>query len=284
MNPFTHFKLGHYLQEEVPADGGQGDGAADPAPAPAAPAGSLLSAGAAPDFIPEKYRVTKEDGSLDLEQSSRKLAESYSHLEKRLGSGDAPPKTAEEYAPKIEVEGFDWEEFKADEGTQSFLKGAHAKGLTNDQVSYVLGEYLKAAPGLAEGAQVLNQQEAAAALREHWGSDQDMSKNVQASYRAVQAFANEGEGLGSFSKLMAKYGNDPDFVAFSANIGKELREDSPVNAGNPASDADFAVKASELRKELEALAPHDPKRQAVQSNLNALYESRYPKGGSRLKA
>ncbi|MCZ7253157.1 hypothetical protein NK293_23265, partial [Salmonella enterica] len=93
-------------------------------------------------------RTNKEDGSLDLEQSSRKMAEAYKHLETRMGSGDVPPKTAEEYAVKLEgVEGFDWDEFKADPDTQSFLKGAHAKGLTNDQVQYVIGEYMKAAPG-----------------------------------------------------------------------------------------------------------------------------------------
>src|SRR3990167_2282129 len=140
MNWFIHRMLGHYLQDVEGGDGGNPAGGGDPAPA----AGSLL-AGAAPEqqeFIPEKYQVKKADGTLDLEQSSRKLAESYSHLEKRLGSGDAPPKTADEYAPEVGGGGFNWEEFKADEGTQSFLKGAHAKGLTNDQVAFVIGEYL----------------------------------------------------------------------------------------------------------------------------------------------
>lgn len=283
---FNRFMLPmFYLMAEAGAEGGEGGGGADPAAA-----GSLLSTGGEPpaaatgtDYIPEKYRVSKEDGTLDLEQSSRKLAESYSHLEKRFGSGDAPPKTAEEYAPKIEVEGFDWDEFKSDDNAKSFLKGAHAKGMTNAQVEFAVGEYLKMAPGLIEGAAQLTAQDATEALRGHWKTDQDMSAGVKASYRAVQAFANEGEGVGSLDKLMSKYGNDPDFVAFAANIGKELREDVPVAGNGQASGGDFDVKTSELRSELQALPAHDPKRKVVQGQLDALYASRYPSGSSRLK-
>ncbi|BCD83601.1 hypothetical protein PSm6_00080 [Pseudomonas solani] len=142
MNYFIHRMLGHHLMDAA-TEGGDAGGQQEQA---TEQQGSVLGQGAPQDFIPEKYRVTKDDGSLDLEQSSRKLAESYKHLETRMGSGDAPPKSFDEYAPKIEAEGFNWDEFKADEGSQSFLKGAHAKGLTNAQVEFVLGEYLKAAP------------------------------------------------------------------------------------------------------------------------------------------
>ncbi len=44
---------------------------------------SLLGKSAEPDnWVPEKFRVTGEDGSFDLEASSKKLAESYKNLEK----------------------------------------------------------------------------------------------------------------------------------------------------------------------------------------------------------
>ncbi|MNJ17901.1 hypothetical protein D3C77_121920 [compost metagenome] len=273
------------LMNEAGGDGGQGGGGQPPAPAapPAAPAPatSVLGTGAALDFIPEKYRTNKEDGSLDLEASSRKVADAYRSLETRLGSGDAPPKTHEEYAPKIEAEGFDWEEFKKDEGTQSFLKGAHAKGLNNAQVEYVIGEYLKAAPGLIGGAAQLNQQDCTTALKSVWPDDQAMASNVQASYRAAEAFASEDGKPGSFSNLMAKYGNDPDFIAFTANIGKELSEDTLITNG-VVNEQDFAVKTDELRKQLEALPPHDPKRQGIQQQLSALYEARYNRPASRI--
>lgn len=116
-------------------DGGNNPGAGEPS------GNSLLSTGAgepgANDWLPEKFRVMGEDGKLSIESSARKLAENYTHLEKRMGSGDAPPKTADEYAPKVEVEGFNWEEFKADPRMQGFMKTAHAKGITNDQMSFI---------------------------------------------------------------------------------------------------------------------------------------------------
>ena len=273
MNWFIHGRLGHFYMAEA-GEGGDPSTPAAPAAEPAP--GSVLSTGnTGTDFIPEKYRTNKEDGSLDLEASSRKVAEAYKHLETRMGSGDAPPKTHEEYAPKIEVEGFNWDEFKADESTQSFLKGAHAKGLNNDQVEYVIGEYLKAAPGLIGGAAVLTQQDCTAALKAVWGDDQSIRTNVSASYRAAEAFASQGDAPGNFNALMAKYGNDPDFIAFTANIGKELKEDRAINGGAQVSEADFAVKTAELRQQLQDLPAHDPKRKGIQAQLDGMYDQKY---------
>ena len=277
MNMFTHGRLNHFMAEAP--EGGDPSTAAPAAPTPT---GSVLDSGAQPDYFPEKYQVKKEDGSLDLEQSSRKLAESYKHLETRLGSGDIPPKTADEYAVKLEgVEGFNWDEFKADEGTQSFLNGAHAKGLTNAQVEYVIGEYMKAAPGLVEGGVQLSQQDCAATLKAAWGDEQAMTQNVRASYRAAETFASEPGKPGNFAALQAKYGNDPDFIAFTANIGRELKEDNAINGGAQVNEADFNIKAAELRAQLQALPAHDPKRPGVQAQLDAMYEQKYSKPKSR---
>ena len=285
MNMFIHGRLGHvFMAETTEGEPGATTPAAPAAPAPAqAPTGSVLDSGAnTTDFIPEKYRVNKEDGSLDLDQSSRKLAESYKHLETRLGTGDVPPKTADEYAVKLEgVEGFNWDEFKADESTQSFLKGAHAKGLTNAQVEYVIGEYMKAAPGLVEGGVQLSTQDCTAALKAVWGDEQAMTQNVRASYRAAEAFASEPGKPGNFAALQAKYGNDPDFIAFTANIGKELKEDSAINGGVQVNEADFNVKAAELRAQLEALPAHDPKRAGIKAQLDGMYDQKYNKPKTR---
>lgn len=282
MNWFIHNRLGHYLCQEA-GEGGDPSGGATP-PAATPPATTVLNAGATNDWIPEKYRTNKEDGSLDLEASSRKVAEAYKHLETRMGSGDAPPKSAEEYAVKLEgVEGFNWDEFKADEASQSFLKGAHAKGMTNAQVEYVIGEYMKAAPGLISGGAQLSQEDCTTALKGVWTDDQAMQSGVRQSYRAAEAFASPEGQPGNFQALMSKYGNDPDFIAFTANIGKELAEDTLITNG-VVNEGDFEVKTSDLRKQLEELAPHDPKRPQVQQKLNDLYEAKYNKQPSRLGA
>lgn len=281
MNMFTHGRMGHFFMAEV-VEGGEG---AAPVAAPVAPpAGSVLDSGnTTTDYIPEKLRVLKEDGSLDQEASSRKVAEAYKHLETRFGSGDVPPKTPEEYAVKLEgVDGFNWDEFKADPDTQSFLKGAHAKGLNNDQVQYVIGEYLKAAPGLVDGGAQLTRQDCTAALQAVWADEQAMTQNVRASFRAAEAFASEPGKPGNFATLQAKYGNDPDFIAFTANIGKELKEDSAINNGAQVSEADFAVKVSELRTQLETLPQHDPKRAGIKAQLDSMYDQKFNKPKSRL--
>lgn len=278
MNMFTHGRLGHFMAEA----GEGGDPSTPAAPATPAPTGSVLDGGAQPDYFPEKYQVKKEDGTLDLEQSSRKLAESYKHLETRMGSGDIPPKTADEYAVKLEgVEGFNWDEFKSDENTQSFLKGAHAKGLTNAQVEYVIGEYMKAAPALIGGSEALDLQGCNEALKTVWADDKAMTQNVRASYLASSTFANES-GLGSYENLNKKFGRDPDFIAFTANIGNELKEDSAINGGGQVNEADFAIKTAELRSQLQALPAHDPKRPGVQAQLDEMYSRKYGKPQSRL--
>lgn len=279
MNWFIHNRLGHFLHQEA-GEGGDPSGGATPPPA-ATPPGTVLANAAPNDWIPEKYRTNKEDGSLDLEASSRKVAEAYKHLETRMGSGDAPPKSADEYAVKLEgVEGFNWDEFKADEASQSFLKGAHAKGMTNAQVEYVIGEYMKAAPGLVQGGALLTQEDCTAALKSVWTDDQAMQTNLKSSYRAAEAFASEEGKPGNFQALMAKYGNDPDFIAFTANIGKELQEDTLITNGI-ANEQDFAVKTADLRQQLQTLAPHDPKRAQIQQQLNDLYAAKYNKPSSR---
>lgn len=280
MKWFIHNRLGHFLHQEA-GEGGDPSGGATP-PAATPPANSVLNGGATTDWIPEKYRTNKEDGSLDLEASSRKVAEAYKHLETRMGSGDAPPKDAGEYSVKLEgVEGFNWDEFKADESTQSFLKGAHAKGMTNAQVEYVIGEYMKAAPGLIGGGALLSQEDCTTALKGVWADDQAMQSGVRQSYRAAEAFASPEGQPGNFQALMSKYGNDPDFIAFTANIGKELAEDTLITNG-VVNEGDFEVKTSELRKQLEELAPHDPKRAQVQQKLADLYAAKYNKPASRI--
>jgi hypothetical protein len=280
-NSFSRF-MTVLLMAEATTEGTPGSTTTtEPVTTTTAPTTSVLSsANAGTDYIPAEYRTNKEDGSLDLEASSRKIAEAYTTLKTR--SGEAPPATAEDYAPKIEAEGFDWEEFKSDEGTQSFLKGAHAKGLTNDQVSFVIGEYLRVAPELIGGAAVLTQQDCTTALKAIWTDDQAMSTNVRASYRAAEAFASEKGKPGNFDALMAKYGNDPDFIAFTANIGKELKEDNPINSGNSINDQDFAVKSGDLRAQLQALPAHDPKRKGIQQQLDDMYNAKYGKAQSRL--
>ncbi|WP_142478407.1 hypothetical protein [Klebsiella oxytoca] len=251
-------------------DGGNGGGAENPGAGN--PAGnSLLSTGAgepgANDWIPEKYRVMGEGGILDIEGSARKLADAYSHLEKRMGSGDTPPKTAEEYAPKVEVEGFKWDEFKADPRMQSFMKSAHAKGITNDQMGFILGEYAQLAPELVNGAAALDSEAATTQLREVWKTDAEFNKNIGLAFRAFNSLTDEGD-RGRIDEI----GNNPMVIRMLAKIGAEMQEDAPAGAdSNPAEQQTIR----DLMKSEAYMNPKHTDHERVSATVKAYYHKRY---------
>lgn len=273
------------------AGAGQGaDGAAAGQAGAGDGAGSLLQqgAGGAPDYIPEKFRVAKEDGTLDLDASARKLAGSYAELEKTRPTGQVP-KTPDEYkveAPKGEdgkpVEGIAFDEFVADPMFKDFAAAAHAKGLTNDQLQFVTEHYLtKIAPGMIESMAVANANDAREALGKLWGNDQVLTQNLTLANRAVRGFAAEGDVPGGLDRLMARYGNDPDFLAFAASVGKEMQEDSAVT-GTGASGDDWDSKVSALRQNPAYEDANHPEHAKVVQQVQALYETRYGKKNQRL--
>ncbi|EKF2251072.1 hypothetical protein OYP14_000980 [Salmonella enterica] len=199
-------------------DGSNNPGAGEPS------GNSLLSTGAQPganDWLPEKYRVSGEDGALNVEQSARKLAEAHVALEKRMGGVGTAPKTADEYSPAVEVDGFKWDEFKAAPETQSFLKAAHAKGITNDQMGFILGEYVKNAQQIATGSAELDAEAATTNLREVWKTDAEFNQNIGLAYRAFNALAEKGDDINVI-------GNNPMVIRMLAKVGAEMQEDGPV--------------------------------------------------------
>lgn len=273
---FKHFFMNTETGAEAPAgnaggdDAGNGDGTQNPGGG--TPAGtSLLSTGAgeqgADDWLPEKYRVMGDDGKLNVEGSARKLADAYSHLEKRMGSGDTPPKTADEYAPKVEVEGFKWDEFKADPRMQSFMKSAHAKGITNDQMGFILGEYAQLAPELVNGAAALDSEAAATQLRETWKTDAEFNKNIGLAFRAFNSLADDSD-----KRRMDEIGNNPMVIRMLAKIGAEMQEDAPAGG-----DVNLEEQQS-IRDLMKSPAYMDPKHadhENVSARVRAYYQKRY---------
>ncbi|MDH2438121.1 hypothetical protein QCF24_06735 [Klebsiella pneumoniae] len=251
-------------------DGGNGGGAENPGAGN--PAGtSLLSTGSgepgADDWIPEKYRVVGEDGKLNVEGSARKLADAYTHLEKRMGSGDTPPKTADEYAPKVDVEGFKWDEFKADPRMQSFMKSAHSKGITNDQMGFILGEYAQLAPELVNGAAALDSEAAATQLRETWKTDAEFNKNIGLAFRAFNSLADDSD-----KGRMDEIGNNPMVIRMLAKIGAEMQEDSPAGAdSNPGEQQTIR----DLMKSPAYMDSKHADHERVSAQVKAYYQKRY---------
>ncbi|EHF7844765.1 hypothetical protein J3Y18_004624 [Salmonella enterica] len=246
-------------------DGGNNPGAGEPS------GNSLLSTGAGEpgtsDWLPEKYRVMGEDGKLNIEGSARKLADAHTSLEKRLGSVGTPPKTADEYEPKVEIEGFNWEEFKADPRMQSFMKTAHAKGITNDQMSFILGEYAQRAPELVGGAAELDSQSATAQLREVWKTDAEFKQNIGLAFRAFNSLADDAD-KGRIDEI----GNNPMVIRMLAKVGAEMQEDAPAG-GDVNLEEQQTIR--DLMKSPAYMDPKHADHERVSAQVKAYYQKRY---------
>lgn len=281
------------------ASAGGGDAtatAAAPASAPAAaapaPAASLLSTAAAPaappplsERFPEKYRVLKDDGSLDLDASTGKLLGGYGELSKRFGAGDVPPAAPADY--KITVPETmqaalkDWKPGE-DQLLQAALGDMHKAGLSQSQVDVVMAKYFEMAPQLAQAKTILSPEQqvekATTELKSVWKDDTTFNQNLQHAHRAAVQFGAKA-GL-SFEDIEASgLGNNPAFMRILAAIGPELGEDAAVNFDDSAAQ-DWQSQINQLRGEKNALPERDARRQDLQNRINALYEKRYGRAPS----
>lgn len=271
------WKKRHVLRDqatETPPGGGTPPASDTPPATP--PAGSVLQAGATPpeggttDFIPEKYRTNKEDGSLDLEASARKLAEAYGHAEKRIGAGDIPPKEASEYqvtVPDTLKEAFDP---ATDTDMQAFLKDAHAAGLTQKQLDMVMGKYFELAPQLAAGAKQYDAETATAELKKTWATDADFNRNVRNAYVGADAIAQKA-GLNVKDIMDGPLGNDPTFLKLMAAIGPEFAEDAPPGGQQMASQEDI----ESLMRSQAYTDPKHPDHAKVSEKVRKYYERKF---------
>lgn len=251
--------------------------AATPTPTPA-PAPSALAAGGAaapelPDFIPEKYRVMKDDGAFDLDASARKLAEAHGHLEKRLGSGDAPPKDASEYTVAVPDQFKD--AWKADDPQfKEFAAKAHEMGLSQKQFDFFMGNFFQLVPAAAQGANALDAEKTTAALKEVWKDDGEMKQKVTAAFNAADRIAKTMNL--SFDDIEAAgLGNNPMFIRIMAKLAPEFKEDVPPSGGALLrSPADVkTMQSSEAYRD-----PKHPQHDATVRAVRAYYENQ--PGGS----
>lgn len=254
-------------------------GSPAPAAAAAAPAAgnaaTLLEQGQGAEtaWLPEKFRVNK-DGTdqIDLDASARKLAASYSELERTRGGN--VPKTAAEYELKL-PESVKAEDVQADPMFKSVIDKAHAAGISNDALNFFMGEYFEnIAPNLLKADAALSTEEAKQQLAAVWPAPDEMTDGLKQAARAAQGFAGDPGKPGSFDKLMAKFGNDPDFLAFAARVGAEMGEDRPI-AADPAAQQDWQAQVDEIRANPAYLDKAHPQHAGLVQKLEGLYQRRY---------
>lgn len=264
-----------------PGAGAGGEGGAaggDPAAAAGGDPASLLAGGAAgtptTDFMPEKYRVMKDDGTMDLDASSRKLAEAYASAEKRIGGGDIPPKSADEYTvtvPDAMKEAFDP---KTDEGFKAFAGQMHELGLTQKQLDGVMAQYFELAPKLVAGASVLDATAAKTQLEQVWASQGGFDHQVRNAYHGAAVLAQKA-GV-DINDIMAPtgLGNNVQFLRLMAAIAPEFAEDKSPG-GTSMGGATTEDKVNEMMMSDAYKNPKHPEHEKVSATVRSFFERKY---------
>lgn len=220
----------------------------------------------------------KDDGSVDLEASTTKLAAGYGELSKRFGAGDVAPADVAGYkvnVPEPLKDALkDWNQ-AGDEKLQAFLGEAHKAHMTQSQLDIVMGQYFNVI-GTMQPVLTPEQQteKAAEALSAVWKDEAEFDRNVQAAYKASSLFAKK---IGvSQDELNAELGNNPMFLRLAAALAPEMGEDTPHGTDGGSTDSTtFAAQVAELRAQKEALPEKDKRRDAIQEQINKLYQNRY---------
>lgn len=208
--------------------------------------------------VPEKFKVTAEDGSVDYKATLSKMNESYTGLEKRIGSGDLPPKDVAGY--KVDRDGFDFEQFKSDESNQAFLTKAHEHGITNKQLDFLLSEYDSRVVDLVSTSSQLDTDTVVSSLKTEWGSSYDVNMR-----NAFKGATTAGLTLEEFNDPLV--GNNKALIKLAAYYGSQLNEDNPIQSGQvPVADDIETLMRSEA-----FLNTKHPEHKAVTARINAAY-------------
>ena len=209
--------------------------------------------------IPDKFKVTAEDGSVDYNATVAKMNESYSYLEKKVGTGEVAPKSVDEY--KLEREDFDFEEFKADESNKEFLSEAHKHGITNKQLDFLLSEYDKRAVDLVSNSSQIDTDTTVQTLQSDWGDKYEA--NIFNAVKAARACGITDEQINN-----PLIGNNVAFIKMAAYFGSQMTEDKPVSNGTPVN-----VDIQSLMRSEEFFNPKHPDHKSVKAQIDSYYDS-----------
>lgn len=195
---------------------------------------------------PEKFVVKKETGDYDFKAIARKIDESRSSLEKRMGAGEAPPKDHTGY--KVEVEGLDWAEYQKSPVVSKFLEDMHKAGANNAQVNAAVSGLRTVLDRMGEGEEAATVEKATAQLREVWKDADTYNTNLQNAFKGASKIAEQmGMTIGELEA--AGLGNNPVFVRMMAEIAPMFMEDKAPNPDGqiPAEDINKMILSPEYQ-------------------------------------
>jgi hypothetical protein len=160
----------------------------------------------------------------------------------------------------------------------SFLQGAHAKGLTNDQVGYVLSFYESFIGNQVQGhrdAASAQINEAYGALKERWGAQTDLNLLIGDEFLR----RTYGEDAGWFETLVQRQDgkavplrNVPEFIDMAFQLGRLHGHDKFV-VGNGAGGAKTPEQSQQAISEARA---RYSRRDIGEAELTAIIEREGP--------
>ena len=158
------------------------------------------------------------------------------------------PESPDEY--KVELDGFDFEAFKADEFNVQFLQEAHQAGFTNEQLSVALKAHEQYTAVAVD------------ALKEEWGGDFEKNINL-----AKQAFAAAGMETNQIDSPTAA-------LRLAAFVGSKLGEDMPpLNVHQNGTESIAELMASEAY-----MNERHPDHKRVYAQVSSYYAKMNPEG------
>jgi hypothetical protein len=229
---------------------------------PSATADSSVSGS---DWMPAKFHASGANG-FDLEASARKMAESYSAMERRMGSPAAEmPTSAEGYVvnvPEDMREGFEETEI-----LKGFKDRALAAGLSQTQFDFMMGEYFSIAPNLVRGGLLVDREVAEADLRSVWTTEAQFKKEVAGAHRAFMEFADPRDH-GRIDEI----GNSPVMLRILAKLSKEMQEASGIP---PTAQGGGAASVKELMASPAYTDPKHPDHASTSARVKQHYQRRF---------
>ena len=169
---------------------------------------------------------------------------------------------------EVNVEGFDFDEFKAIEENQAFLERAREAGLDNNSLNFLLGEYNQLIPQLMEANAALDNEAAVKTMSEIWGAE------AEQNFGYAQAVAGNliANGVLTAEEVNnPSFGNNPLVLKMAAYFGQQLNEDTP-----PANtQQNGATDIQSLMQSEAYLNESHPDHKRVFAQVQNFYQKQY---------
>ena len=169
---------------------------------------------------------------------------------------------------EVNVEGFDYDEFKAIPENQEFLEGAREAGMDSKALNYVLDHYNQLLPALMHEHAHLDNQACVSAMKETWGTDTDTN------FGFAQAAANNAlqNGILTPEEVNSpEFGNNPLVLKMAAYFGQQLGEDTPPSNTQQSG----AVDVQSLMASEAYLNDKHPDHKSVSAQVERYYSKTY---------